>query len=97
MNETVSVKLMVQTSQWALTKEEQLKNPLDVNQPPRCVSPFVDTTSKTLLSMDGQDGDIKCASSQIKDENVLFSPLVKAICHGCSSGLLDDPSNARAL
>ena len=47
----------------------------------------------TLLN--GQDGDIESSTSEIEDENVLFTLglLVKTVGDGGGSGLVDDSEN----
>lgn len=46
--------------------------------------------------INGQDWDIECSSSQIEDENVLLSFLIKTIGNGGSSGLVQDSDDIEA-
>jgi len=46
----------------------------------------------------GQDGDIKCTTTKIKNKDISFSMtlLIQTICNGCSRGFVNDSKNIQA-
>ena len=59
------------------------------SSPPRCVSPFVATTSKTPLSM--VKGHVKGTTTKIIHKDVLFSLFVKTVRMAAAVGPLMIP------